>query len=170
MMLDHFAPYFTTLSIDAVHFVSEYLKLPSIPSNGDELFEYCSLAGLSHADVVVPLVRDLRATPVVEALIGRPITRRSPPKIIVEPTKRSRTTKSDPRIITYIHPQNPKKPGTRAARIWDLYRVGMTVDEYVAAGGRRSAIRYDDEHGFIQLAAADRTPRIKSSVLKGETR
>jgi hypothetical protein len=117
------------------------------------------MIGMSQADIIVPLVKEYSATPVIEALMGRPITRKQI-DIPVKLTRSPRTQKSDPRVITYLHPTNPKKPGTRAYSLWEIYRVGMTADEFVSIGGRRSALRYDEAHGFIQLGAADRSNKI----------
>lgn len=44
-----------------------------------------------------------------------------------------------------------KKRG-KAAERFALYKVGMTVDEYVAAGGSRADISYDVKHNFITLS------------------
>ncbi len=43
---------------------------------------------------------------------------------------------------------NPKR-GTAAAR-FDLYKNGMTVDEYIAAGGKRADVNWDVGQGFIE--------------------
>jgi hypothetical protein len=153
MMLSHFAPRFSTLSSEAVHFVAEYLKLPNGFLTGEDLYTYCTVTGMSHADLVVPLVREIKATSVVEALIGHPITRKQKEVTsAIAKTRSPRTVRIDNRIIAYLYPHNPKKPGTRAWRLWELYRLGMTADEFVEVGGRRSALRYDEAHGFIQLA------------------
>lgn len=58
--------------------------------------------------------------------------------------------KIDPRIITVVVP-NPKKPGTKAHHRYSLYQTGMTVQQYLAAGGESSDIRYDVNHGFITV-------------------
>lgn len=34
---------------------------------------------------------------------------------------------------------------------YNLYREGMTVDDYVQLGGRRADIKWDTDRGFIQL-------------------
>lgn len=58
------------------------------------------------------------------------------------------TQKLDPRVIVVVVP-NPKKPGTKAYQRYSLYQTGMTVQQYLAAGGESSDIRYDVNHGFI---------------------
>jgi len=58
--------------------------------------------------------------------------------------------KLDPRVITVVVP-NPKKVGTKAYHRYSLYQTGMTVQQYLAAGGESSDIRYDVNHGFITV-------------------
>jgi hypothetical protein len=47
--------------------------------------------------------------------------------------------------------ENPKQPGTAAHEKWKLYRNGMTVEEYYAAGGRTSSLKWDSEREFIKV-------------------
>lgn len=49
---------------------------------------------------------------------------------------------------------NPKREGTLAHARFALYEDGMTIAEYVAAGGRSSDVHYDSDHGDITLEAA----------------
>jgi hypothetical protein len=44
-----------------------------------------------------------------------------------------------------------KKRG-KAAERFALYKVGMTVEDYVAAGGSRADVAYDVKHNFITLS------------------
>lgn len=53
------------------------------------------------------------------------------------------------RIIVVLVKGNPKK-GKRAAR-FNLYRHGMTVREYLAAGGKQRDLVWDLTHLFIDL-------------------
>lgn len=152
-MQSRFEAQFASLPVDAVNLVyqSSKARLPSKPpESGGILYEYCRKAGLSHADITLPIVRQLGATAItaLETLIGHPITRAVAP-IVREPRHRSK--RIDSRAISWLSDCNPKKPGTRAHRLWELYRVGMTCDEFVELGGRRSAIRHDVAHGFIKL-------------------
>lgn len=47
--------------------------------------------------------------------------------------------------------ENPKRPNTLAYDRFALYNHGMTVAEYIAAGGRAGDIAYDVEAGYIEL-------------------
>lgn len=46
---------------------------------------------------------------------------------------------------------NPKRPGSAAHDRFACYRDGMTVADYLAAGGQRLDLRYDADHGFIHV-------------------
>lgn len=73
------------------------------------------------------------------------------PTTLVAARKRMQyTQKLDPRVISSIVP-NPKTPGTKAHHRYALYAEGMTVQQYLAAGGESSDIRYDVNRGFIQV-------------------
>lgn len=135
---------------------------PERQASGEALFEACMVAGLSHAEVVMSIARE--QGPVAEsaltALVGHPLTRpRVGTAAPTQPQQRrthraTPAARSDPRVIRVVAPACPKKPGTNAWRLWQLYRDGMTADEYIAAGGTRAAIRYDSDHGFIRLESS----------------
>ena len=66
------------------------------------------------------------------------------------------------------------KKRAAAAERFALYQVGMSVEEYVAAGGKRGDLAYDLEHGFITVdhpaepEASEAAPAPKRSR-KGKT-
>lgn len=53
-------------------------------------------------------------------------------------------------VITVISETNPKRAD--AAKRFDLYTPGITVDEYIAAGGKRADVVWDVKQGFISVA------------------
>lgn len=56
-------------------------------------------------------------------------------------------------IITVVHKgENPKR-GTAAER-YDLYKSGMTVEAYIAAGGQRRDVVWDQKMGWITVKPA----------------
>jgi len=56
-------------------------------------------------------------------------------------------------VITVVHKgENPKR-GTAAER-YDLYKSGMTVAAYIAAGGQRRDVVWDQKMGWITVKAA----------------
>lgn len=66
-----------------------------------------------------------------------------------ETQKRRRANKKS--IITIKTIDNPKRQGTLAYGRFALYQDGMTVAEYVAAGGRTGDVNHDAEAGYIEL-------------------
>jgi len=57
--------------------------------------------------------------------------------------------KHDPRVIVSVVEKNPKIPSTKAYDRFSLYRVGMTVSEYISIGGTPADIVHDVGKGFI---------------------
>lgn len=51
--------------------------------------------------------------------------------------------------IKILVKENPKRGG--AADRYALYKNGMTVDEYIAAGGKRADVNWDVAQGFIEV-------------------
>lgn len=68
---------------------------------------------------------------------------------MTEAKKRSRANKKA--IITILVMDNPKRKGTLTFDRFALYKDGMTVAEYVAAGGRTGDVNFDVEQGYISL-------------------
>jgi uncharacterized protein with ParB-like and HNH nuclease domain len=80
-----------------------------------------------------------------------------------ESVKRAKLTAKnddgDPRTITLLVDQNPKKPGSASYDRFQLYRNGQTITEYRAAcesaghtiKNARADLRWDLEHGFISV-------------------
>jgi len=46
---------------------------------------------------------------------------------------------------------NPKKPGTKSADLYDLYKGASSVREMLSLGGRRGDVSYDISHGWIEF-------------------
>ena len=69
-----------------------------------------------------------------------------------EAKKRTRIKKTA--IITVLATENPKRPNSMAAERFALYKTGMTVAEYVEAGGRSGDLHYDIANGHIEVKAA----------------
>jgi ribosomal protein S12 len=55
-------------------------------------------------------------------------------------------------IITLVAETNPKRNNTLSRERFALYRTGMTVAEYIAAGGRSGDVNHDAAEGYITLA------------------
>ena len=55
-------------------------------------------------------------------------------------------------VITILVRDNPKRLGSAARRRFGRYRTGMTVEEFLEAGGLPGDIHYDIGHGFIGVS------------------
>lgn len=158
MILEKYRPNFEALDQGQAHYLAEAMHLPETDGlNGTAIYEIADGAGLDQADVVMSLATDV--TPVgiqvVEALIGKPIVRRAPPV-----SKQARGTgprrsvsvrKSDPRKITFVSDVNPKKEGSASHARFALYKVGMSIDEFVQAGGTLGDVKWDAERNYIKI-------------------
>lgn len=47
--------------------------------------------------------------------------------------------------------ENPKREGSKAHRLFELYRKNKTVGKWFAAGGETQTLRWDFDHGFIAI-------------------
>lgn len=137
--------------------------------SGQELLDLCRAEHISQAEVIMSMARDLRpaAVSAVERLVGRPMDRRSPTQVEQErhavvcaarpapppPTERVvATSQADARVITLLVPANPKRAGTSAHTKYALYRTGMTVGEFLRAGGTRGDLTWDAQRSYIEVA------------------
>lgn len=62
-----------------------------------------------------------------------------------------KTLYADDAVIRVLATENPKRAGSRAAKEWELYRDGMTVRDYLQAGGSRAGIKWDADREFIRV-------------------
>ncbi len=58
---------------------------------------------------------------------------------------------ADDMVIAMLVESNPKRPWGAAYKRFNLYREGMTVGEFLALGGTRSDLWYDQDHDFIRV-------------------
>lgn len=184
-MLAKYQQNFAALSPEAEALVASALlrrhpDLPAYVPGG--LFRLCEEAGLDQADVVCAVASEASplAVQAMEVLAGIPVVvghpclsgpapRPEPQSAEAEATaparearakpRAERTPRSgvtDPRIIVSVAP-NPKRPGSASHARYELYRVGMTVDEAIAAGVRREDIAWDSASSrrFIALESPE---------------
>jgi len=159
MILAKYQPNFESLGPDEAYYLADAMHLPEKHAlDGLAIFEVADEAGMDQADVVMTLAHDpsLRGVQVVEKLIGKPIVRQ---RTVVSrtgssgggtPRKRVSVAKDDPRVISYVGP-NPKKAGSASFDRFALYKVGMTVSEFLAAGGTMGDVKWDAERSFIKF-------------------
>jgi hypothetical protein len=55
-------------------------------------------------------------------------------------------------VITLLVKENPKRKGSACYPRFDLYEDGMTVADYIAAGGRKADIKWDVDKKFIEVS------------------
>lgn len=58
----------------------------------------------------------------------------------------------DTRKITVLSKENPKRAGSKAAGLFDLYKKAKTVEDFYKAGGTKSCLAYDIKNGHIKVA------------------
>jgi len=80
----------------------------------------------------------------------KPLIIEAPKVIELSTAPRKHTKKSA--IITVLAQSNPKRQDSLAYERFELYQTGMTVGEYVEAGGRSGDIKYDVQNGYIELS------------------
>lgn len=122
---------------------------------------WCQLMSKLLRQPIYMCARGETSTPIEDAL-GRPIPlpighRLGQPVAlggisVAVKRKLNRYRKVDTRIIVEVAP-NPKQPGSAAFNRYALYEVGMSVDDFIALGGRHDDIRFDANRGFIRLEA-----------------
>lgn len=61
-------------------------------------------------------------------------------------------TIADTRVIRLVVEKNPKREGSESATRFALYKTGMTVADFLKAGGRAGDVAWDVKHKFITLA------------------
>lgn len=161
-MLSKYQPNFASLTPAeaslVAHHVSRVLTDDSVPaSDGQSLYDHLSARGFSQAQVILAVAPDPSPEAVValEKLVGRPIVRDLPavdrPRPAAAPrAKGAAVAKNDPRTIVSVAP-NPKKVGSASHARYALYEVGMTVSQFVAAGGTTADVKWDLSKGFIAL-------------------
>lgn len=133
-----------------------------------------ALEGKAHVDVVVACT-DVEDTGILEVLMSQPIHRgpasgkdQSAPHTRPNGSKSgsTRTPKADlgpkvaapaaddPRIVATVK-DNPKKPSSKSFVRYALYTPGISVKDFIAAGGLKADVKYDMEHGFITLVSPE---------------
>lgn len=69
-----------------------------------------------------------------------------------KPAKKEKVKSDDTRKITVLVKQNPKREGSKAYKMFELYGKNKTVADFLKAGGTTSCLRFDESAGFIKVA------------------
>lgn len=179
-MLEKYRKNFESLSPQETTMVTRSLvaRRPEILDHGTEaptsLYDICDRAGLGQGEVVLALAPDPspEAVVVLEKLVGKPITRGlpapslgmrvgdCPPDARKKPERKAAgprgaaLKRDDNRVISYVAP-NPKKQGSSSYTRYELYAVGQTISQFIAAGGTMADVRWDLDRGFIKTEGGE---------------
>jgi hypothetical protein len=55
--------------------------------------------------------------------------------------------------ITKLTKENPRRPGSAGHKSFALISNGMTYEQYIAKGGRRTDLEWDVKHKHVKVAA-----------------
>lgn len=164
-MLDKYRPNFESLTPEEAALAMDCLTrrvsgvvLPG-ETTGGQLFDMCCSTGIDQADVVLALASDPTALGVscLEKIVGRPIQRpdNRPKQATTGRTqqkpKKPRPVLRDDRVIRVLVETNPKRPGSKSHARFGLYEDGMTVQQFVQAGGTAADVKWDAERGYIRV-------------------
>jgi hypothetical protein len=67
------------------------------------------------------------------------------------PLVKHKPSSNDLQRIYLLRKDNPRKEGTHGWSSWEKVKNGMTVADYLSAGGRRNDLQWDIEHGWAEL-------------------
>lgn len=156
-MLSKYKPNFETLTPEEAGLIASKI-FDANPDNltGDALFTMCEERHLDHARVVMSLANDPTAIGVsaIEKLVGKPITKKQKTAPAAKAERKPRPVLRDDRIIRLLVDKNPKKQGSKTYERFELYRDGMTVQEFRQAGGTSDDVKWDAQRGFIRVEDA----------------
>ena len=71
--------------------------------------------------------------------------------VITKGNQKTRVRYDQNSTITVKVSANPKRKNTLAFKRFELYKSGMTIADYIKAGGRTGDINYDIIAGFIAV-------------------
>jgi len=83
--------------------------------------------------------------------------KQSKSKVVPTPREKQGTYKydRDARIQVCVE-KNPKREGSKGFKMFEIYRNGITIREFLEAGGRTIDIDWDRERGFIATEDRDK--------------
>lgn len=158
---------FCSLATDEVDAVVTAL-MPHHPSledapdlDGPTLLQFCQAHRISQADVLMSMCSTSTPSAITatERLLMKPIDRRTATEMWeieraarpIVATIHPREVLVDTRVVRILATSCPKRAGSKSADLWRLYQDGQTVTAYLARGGTRAALQWDQERGFISI-------------------
>lgn len=155
-MYDTLTPTETTTLWTGMHTRFDFPPPPPNPTP-EAFADRCEMGNYQPADLVLGIIQ--RSTeeiqPILKKLIGREMYVHVPGVALATPQLRKRRIKKrkqDDRKITLLSTENPKKPNSKSYERFALYRSGMTVTEFVNAGGTAADVKWDAQRGFINVS------------------
>lgn len=170
-MQSKYAPHFDILNDDeAAYFadsIHSALKLDQDHPLGQEITGHALYIQLvndnvDHKTACMSLATDpsAMAVTILEKVVGNKIVREELAKTSAgkvasarvkgESAPKPKLAKNDPRTIHNIK-EGAKRPGSASYDRYMLYKEGMTVTEFIAAGGTAGDVKHDVSKGFITL-------------------
>lgn len=126
------------------------MSLASAENESQTSFDGESVVKVKKAKKVKEVKLDEEGNPIVKA-----IKEPKAPKLDAEgnPIVKVPRVKVDDTHIICLDPAkgNPKRPGTNAHAMFELYKDGMTVAQYIEVGGGRDWVSWDASKGYITL-------------------
>lgn len=120
------------------------------PTQTKPMFNRPQLADIYHALSGKPVKRFKSQQEAIEKILGA--VKRSKGGTATTQARPGRKPEyADDDLIESIVAENPKKEGTKAHERFALYKKGMSVAEFITAGGHRSDLSWDVEHKFITI-------------------
>lgn len=109
----------------------------------------------AHPKAEVIRQETVAAQQAARAAVHAPTTPAPAPAAVPAPAPRRRggpaAKHSDDATIVVLVTKNPKREGTACHGRFALYVPGMTVADYLVAGGTRADLRWDESQGFIRI-------------------
>jgi len=172
-MQNKYATHFASLSNDEAEYFADAivgaLNLEPKPEqqynvasarSGGDLYLALVAENIDHKTACMSLATDPSpmAITILEKVVGNKIIKEVPKtapvgkvqRAKVEGAPKPKLLKNDPRTIHNIK-EGAKRPGSASYERYMLYKEGMTVTEFIAAGGTAGDIKHDVSKGFITL-------------------
>ena len=71
-------------------------------------------------------------------------------RIFLKSCKEKKLAPDDKEIVLLVK-HNPKRPGSKSANRFELYKKNKTVADFLKAGGLQQDLKWDVEHKFIEI-------------------
>lgn len=170
-MQARYEPNFKTLTNEEADYFADAIVgslqrnfLTEDTTGGEALFNDLRMNDIDHKTACMSLANDpsIMAITILEKVVGKEIVKKAniapanvrAPRVQRDGAPRPKVIKNDPRVIYDVIP-NPKRMGSASYDRYNFYKEGMTVQEFITAGGTAGDIKHDVSKGFIKLKDAE---------------